>query len=111
MSNNEIKIIDLNALIHPLINEELQKAQFDFCECPIIGSPFLNDTPFKIIKLDVADEIAINRIMKRNSITFHRANEIVNLFYDDAKTNATFSTSNEIDEAFVQKVINYCQSL
>lgn len=111
LNNQEIVIEDLNKLIHPLINNELQRKQFDFCECPIIGSEFLNKDKFKIIKLVVSDEIAIARIIKSKKISYDHAVKVVNLFRDNVKTNATFNTSNEIGETFVQKVINYCQSL
>lgn len=111
LTSQKISIEDLNKLIHPLINQQLQKAKFDFCECPIIGSLFLDKNKFKIIKLEADNDIAVARIMQRKDISYQKAQQIINLFCDNIKTNATFDTSNEIDETFVQKVINYCQSL
>ncbi len=111
IKNHEIKINDLNKLIHPLIYQQLQIVQFDFCECPIIGSPFLDHKKFTILKLDVDDKIAINRLMKRKKINKIEAKQLINLFQNNIKVKATFNTNNNINDLFVKKVINFYQSL
>lgn len=109
--NQKLTIDVLNKLIHPLINKQLQLLSFDFCECPIIGSPYLDHNRFVTIKLDVSDDVAMERIMKHKHVSATKAQKIINLFQDNIKTSVVFNTTGGINKTLVQKVINYYQSL
>lgn len=111
LNQQKITLSQLNDLIHPLVEKELLKSQFDFCECPIIGNLKLNLTNFSIIKLDVDNAIALKRITDLKNISAQEAQKFINLYQDKVKTNAVFNTNDGINPTFVQKIINYTENL
>ncbi len=106
LAQGQLELEQIDQLIHPLIAQQLSQSDFDFCECPVLGSPYLELKNVKVVKLVCDPVVRRERLSDKKGWSAEQITQRSNYYQERVKPDLTIDTTPGVSLALANEVLN-----